>query len=402
MIKSAAITNFQSHRATNFDFSPGINVIIGESDRGKSAALRAIMWCLTNKPAGDSFVSHWIKTKKDFIKQGEECSVLLTTGKGYVKRFKNSGTNGYNINGNPLEALGRGNIPTEVEEFFNMGEANIQRQLDSPFLLTQTSGEIARFFNGIIKLDSIDKALGLIDSQKRETKSDINAEEKKALTLKAEITALHWVRPLKARIEELEDVWMELVEKKERLARLRTLLTNIRETQRKLDRFKTLNDTKALLNTAEVVKDRLDTLIEDNIKLKQIIEVCTNANIRILVYTNILMVGDKIALAEKIGTRIVGLKEKQEELRKLILVITKSELGLNRLKQIDFPGLSEKLEWLGKNDIAEQKLNLYKFKDLINNVRKTTQLVYNKEKEIEVIKTQFPETCPTCGGAFKI
>ena len=42
MIKSVGIVNFQSHEETAIEFSPGLNVIAGGSDAGKSSILRAI------------------------------------------------------------------------------------------------------------------------------------------------------------------------------------------------------------------------------------------------------------------------------------------------------------------------------------------------------------------------
>jgi exonuclease SbcC len=53
MIDHVAIKNFQSHKNTNIDFQRnGVNVIVGTSDQGKSAILRAILWAVNNRPMG--------------------------------------------------------------------------------------------------------------------------------------------------------------------------------------------------------------------------------------------------------------------------------------------------------------------------------------------------------------
>ena len=48
MIKSLHIQNFQSHKKTTLKFHKGINVVIGQSDSGKSAIIRALNWTINN------------------------------------------------------------------------------------------------------------------------------------------------------------------------------------------------------------------------------------------------------------------------------------------------------------------------------------------------------------------
>jgi exonuclease SbcC len=59
MIDSLSIQNFQSHEKTELEFDEGINIIIGQSDSGKSAILRALNWVVNNKPNGEAFKSNW-------------------------------------------------------------------------------------------------------------------------------------------------------------------------------------------------------------------------------------------------------------------------------------------------------------------------------------------------------
>ena len=65
MIKSIQIKNIQSHKDTSLEFSPGINAIVGSSNNGKSAVLRALYWARYNRPLGtDTLLSHWAVDKK--------------------------------------------------------------------------------------------------------------------------------------------------------------------------------------------------------------------------------------------------------------------------------------------------------------------------------------------------
>ena len=48
-LKRVRLENFQSHKNSIIDFDRGLNVIVGPSDSGKSAIIRAIKWALYNE-----------------------------------------------------------------------------------------------------------------------------------------------------------------------------------------------------------------------------------------------------------------------------------------------------------------------------------------------------------------
>jgi exonuclease SbcC len=52
MIKSIKIQNFETHIKTHLDLHPGVNVIVGESDEGKSGIIRSIKWNAKKQTAG--------------------------------------------------------------------------------------------------------------------------------------------------------------------------------------------------------------------------------------------------------------------------------------------------------------------------------------------------------------
>jgi len=49
------VENFQNHRNTRLSLSPGLNVIFGEAEQGKSALIRALAWLFFNLPPGADF-----------------------------------------------------------------------------------------------------------------------------------------------------------------------------------------------------------------------------------------------------------------------------------------------------------------------------------------------------------
>lgn len=195
MIHSVHIHNFQSHDDTVLDLSPGISTLTGDSDQGKSAAMRAILWAVTNRPQGDAYVSDWTRTPKGRIKAGEACwvDVSVASGAGSVRvtRRRSDDFNGYLVGATRYEAL-RTDVPDDVARAFNIGPVNIQRQMDPPFLVGSKPAEAARFINQLVNLSDIDEAVSAATSmtrdnarQLKEATAEAEAAEKRAVTLVA-------------------------------------------------------------------------------------------------------------------------------------------------------------------------------------------------------------------------
>ena len=152
MIKSIHIQNIQSHEDSYLDFSSGVNIIIGSSDSGKTAIIRALRKLVWNKPSGSAIQSSWggssiirLETEDGSVvwsKDKTDTYILQLTGKKDLV-FKAFGTS----------------VPEEINSVLNFNEINLQNQLDTPFLLSETPGAVATHFNKIARLDKIDIGL---------------------------------------------------------------------------------------------------------------------------------------------------------------------------------------------------------------------------------------------------
>lgn len=213
MFNKIELKNFQSHKHTVIDLSKGINVLCGESDNGKSAVIRAIRWVYENRPLGvDKLNSHWNKNFK------EEMSVTLWLNENtYIKRIRSKDRNGYDIfkddNIINLDATGT-DVPQQVRDLLNMSDVNFQFQLDSPYLLSMSSGEASRYLNQIIHLDSIDSILSVADSHKRQIVSEQKVVEKDIKEYKDKINSLNWIDEANA-MQKRIDKYDELLDKNE-------------------------------------------------------------------------------------------------------------------------------------------------------------------------------------------
>jgi exonuclease SbcC len=180
-ISKVIIKNFQSHEDTTLEFNKGLNIIVGESNNGKTAILRAIMWVIDNQPLGT-----------DFIMAGkDECSVTIAFDDGTsIKRGRTRKDTGYydiyyyDENGTLQRGQYRGftnAVPIEVANVHQMPKVNITKdiethlnvlsQLDPPFLITESP---------MVKASAIGRITGthVLDTGVKETNKTIQSNKK--------------------------------------------------------------------------------------------------------------------------------------------------------------------------------------------------------------------------------
>jgi len=213
MITRVEIENFQSHHHTVVDLVNGVNVIIGPSDAGKSAVFRAINWVVSNRPLGEAYRSEW----------GGDTKVTLTTDRGdCVVRLRTDKLNAYEINGTLLKAFGS-EPPEEVFQALEIDPYNVQSQMDPPFLLAASPGEVAQTLNRAASIDDIDHTIGGLKRNAARIGRDINYNNEQLI--KYELQAAEY-----AYLEDLSDI-VEAAEKaiaeRQRILGDRDNLTNI-------------------------------------------------------------------------------------------------------------------------------------------------------------------------------
>ena len=128
MIKKLDIHNFQSHQKTSLEFHHGVNTIIGSSDSGKSAIIRALNWVINNRPTGDSIIQYGQESAK--------VSITLDPGQ-VIARGKSKATNYYTISSGTekkqeFKAI-KTDVPDEVGKVLKYNELNLQYQMDAPY-----------------------------------------------------------------------------------------------------------------------------------------------------------------------------------------------------------------------------------------------------------------------------
>lgn len=218
MIRTLSIKNFQSHKNSKLEFEPGVNVIIGSSDSGKTAIVRALRWLIWNRPAGDEFRSRW----------GGDTVVDIEFDEGHVYRIRTDKTNLYMLGIDDFKAL-KSDVPDEIKKLINMNEINLQQQLDSPFLISSTPGEVAQHFNHIAHLDSIDFGLKNIQSWYNSLNQQIKLNEERLIELKERAASFDYLQLFESDVEVLEEMQQRLTKLIQAETKLETLINNIKD-----------------------------------------------------------------------------------------------------------------------------------------------------------------------------
>ena len=225
MLHKLTIQNFQSHKNTQLEFSPGVNVIVGTSDSGKSAILRALRWALWNRPLGDAFRSHW----------GGDTSVSIQMEDCGVERFKGKGGDKYVLaqedEFEPIEFKAFGtDVPEDVKQALALTELNIQSQHDNSFLLSNNPGEVARHFNRIARIDKIDSSLTKIESSLRAVKRLVEASENEIQRHEKELKDFEYLDKMEVDVEVLESLYDQKLRTYKDIQNLDTTIIQIETT----------------------------------------------------------------------------------------------------------------------------------------------------------------------------
>lgn len=345
MITKAIIKNFQSHKRTVIDLSKGINMFIGISDKGKTVIIRAIRWVVYNKPSGEEYRSWW----------GGETSVELFFSDGtIVKRVKSNTVNEYWLNGGKLKAFGQG-VPDEITKILNLEEVNIQQQMDAPFLLNETAGEVASHFNKIAGISIIDKSIAKAKKEVAETKASIKQREDDLKEKTEQLEAYNDLDALEKKVKQLDTLDKEK----------KAIQISVFWLKDKVKRLKEINGSFV----------EMETLLELEQPIKKVL-------------AKKKQVDTKEKEINKINTLVGRLQHVDEAIT-----------GITTLLQLE-PTVNE---LLNKHSLKSQfQRDLTALTTLINKHTTLTRKGQdNDEKLVELIDAM-PDVCPVCKGTGKL
>jgi len=177
VIQEIRYQNVQPHRQRRLAFEPGLNVIVGETDKGKSSLIRGLRWLALHESAS-GLITHGETVMKVGVK----------TPNGTIIRFKDSKESGYKLGEEYFKAC-KTDQPKEVQDRLSLTEINFQSQFDSMFLLAATGGQRAKEINKLVALEDIDLATTWLKSKSAKLATLMQAAEDKISKCNADLEA---------------------------------------------------------------------------------------------------------------------------------------------------------------------------------------------------------------------
>ena len=266
-IKRITIENFQSHKFSEIALDD-FTVIIGPTDSGKSAIIRAIRWCLFNDVDNTGF-----------IREGEkfaEVTVEFDNGRKII-RHRGSDENSYRLVSREgevkLTAFGAGPV-AEVLKFHGMYEANlfgepqnlnVASQLEQPFFLAESAARKAVMIGQIANTDVVDIAI-------EKSAQDIRTEKIREKTFKSELKRINTELQEYTNLPLLRTELLNIEDALKEIEMLSGQAESVNLTQNKikffeLSRQQCINEIKHENDVNKVLKDIQETeLLSSNMK----------------------------------------------------------------------------------------------------------------------------------------
>ncbi len=344
-IEYIEILNFQSHANTKLDFDEGVNVIIGPSDSGKTAVIRALKWIFFNEPSGT-----------DIIKKGEDSAkVTLKLNTGFkIIRGRSKSKNYYEIispenETQRFEGFGL-NVPQEIIDLTGINKIdlgnmkkslNIAEQLESPFLITESPSIKANALGKLAGVDIIDKALGNLSKDIYEINSDRKSIEKEIKDQKDILKNFEYLKDEKVKIERLEYL------------------------------FNQVDEYKTKLNTLNDLKNKYDNNLEKTNHTIEYLEKFKNLDELFLIYEKMAYKVNNLKLYSNLNNKLLYTDSKIKELEILLRKIDTDKISNIYSNLLEINKTLEKYKYVYKNfvninkQINQVEKTLKKYPDIV-------------------------------------
>ncbi len=240
MLERMFAKDFQCHEFLGIAFDPKVTCLIGPSDVGKSAVLRAIRWVAFNRPLGDACV-----------REGAERSTvkLLVDGRT-IRRRRGKGINSYELDKQRFEAFGN-NVPEQVENLLNLSDANVQGQHDPSFWFSLSPPEVARQLNQVVDLDVMDAVVARVAARVRSVGAEQGVVAKRLTEAQGELEGLSYVPEVEKVIEKLEALEESCITDESGLLELESVIEDVEEAKDNIVEVPDLSGLEKLVDEVE-------------------------------------------------------------------------------------------------------------------------------------------------------
>ena len=357
MITEVHLKNFQAHRDLKLKFTPGVNIIRGSSDAGKSAIIRAMMAVITGKEFSASYQT-WGTTGP--------MEVTIKTEEHEVTRGRDSRKNFYRVDGKEYSAL-RGAVPREVEVILPVNASrdsdNLGTQYDAFYLLSNSAGDVAKKIQAVCDLASISRISKELSAQVRHSADDERVLVRELDDVGKALSGLDDVHIFRKRFSRLRERYVYLEEQKSQKALYERTLEGLRS----LESYENFAAGAALRKDYEKCKEGFREL--ENRR--------SDARVLRKVLASVVRTERTIRDRQILASKIPAIREDYAELHRAI-----SDLEKRKLEIIKLHGLL--MDW----------------RKVDNNLQKEVKKLSTLREEEATLKETL-QICPLCGHRYE-
>lgn len=328
MIQKLHLKNCQSHKDSILEFNPGVNTLVGDTDSGKSAILRSLEKVIWNSFTSKELISHW----------GGPLRIELTVDDNVIT-FINDKKDSYTLNKIEFNAI-NGKVPEEIVTVLNMDSINMQSQIDSFFLLNETSGFVASYLNKIANLSSIDTTTKSLKSELNETKRTIEHDKLLLENKEKEIKLYDYLPDLNLRIQEIDELESNYTNTLLEITGIKYLILQNKEIKRKREENKKIIQLAPIVNSTLKLIDEEKAVSFESSMVKVIISRIESIDLKIS------KVNELVSLQSLVTDTI----ESKSKLTKLQAKLDSLNLSITKISTIE-----ETLKLANSNLIKERK-----------------------------------------------
>lgn len=389
-----SIKNYQIIKDASLDFIPGLNVIIGPSNNGKSSIIKAIKALIYTVPGttpirnGQSFYAVGINYNNHtvILQKGLKESVYIVDGEKYTK---------YGVN--TPEIVSKSLNIKELVLNGNKEQLNFWDQMKYPFLIDRTSTELFKFIIDSSDSDQVSKSLKDMVSDRQQLSKNIDILQGSINTIDLDIDNYKSILNNSKDVLEACDNIINLQSKISKLNQLK----QIKETH--INNLKLLEENKNKLIKIDIILNRdIDIINQVTHKLNNLIKLNKLfINLHTLInnqsdnYEQLLNLNwinniDKLDLS-----LIVNKLDKLKNIKQKLNNINQGLSNKSNLKLIELNLDNILISKFNRLKSVKQALNNIEYKQVENNTSiiaiDNSFLYYNKFYD-------YFDVCPYCGN----
>lgn len=358
-ISKIRLENFQSYKDETIEFKPGLNLILGSSDSGKSAVLRAISFVLYNYPKSKTLIHQGSTEVRVSIEYSDKTIVTRIRGdrNSVMVAFPDGDLKVWDKIENDLPDEVKNIMGNPPYDDFN-GPIAYADQFSKMFLVDLSPTDLPRSLSSLTGIEILEQSAKELMQSYKAIEKQTKSEEKDLLKLLNEQQSYNLIDETAEEVKKANDNIDHLMKQCEELEKLSSyLIEDNNESEDLVSEYELIIESLSQCLQELYILNRFNIIV-DGLKIFELVA-------KDLIGFNINDINLLLSNIVNIESQIVELKDKNKEINLLIDIN-------NDYKSIKETGNTLSDEY--KNDtlkLKEMELDLDSFKKMLieNNIQ---------------------------------